>query len=113
MQHELKSWPKNFWPLAGYRKTCEIRNNDRKFCLGDTLIIKEYHPDSGYYTGFEMSAEVSHIDSPKNFELTPTLSTEKNEFVVLSLKNVHAHKTPKGRIPREKQANFNLYWDKE
>jgi hypothetical protein len=47
--HILKTDPKPFEDVWQYKKTFEVRKNDRNFKVGDELILKET-----YYTGEEM-----------------------------------------------------------
>lgn len=49
--HELKTWPEFFIALAGDVKTFEFRKDDRQFALGDTLILREWHPGGSVDTG--------------------------------------------------------------
>ena len=44
MKHELKIWPQYYARVADGSKTFEIRENDRGFQPGDTVILKEWNP---------------------------------------------------------------------
>lgn len=57
--HELKTWPEPFEAVWDGRKTYEIRNNDRGFVIGDTLVLREWHKDRGY-SGRVVKAKVSY-----------------------------------------------------
>jgi hypothetical protein len=39
--HELKCWPKFFNEVEAGRKLFEVRENDRPFAVGDTIILQE------------------------------------------------------------------------
>jgi hypothetical protein len=54
MKHELKIWPEYFEPVWEYKKTFEIRVNDRNFQVGDLLYLREWDPELEEYTGREM-----------------------------------------------------------
>jgi hypothetical protein len=73
-EHRLKTWPVFFAEVATGAKTFEIRKNDRDFRVGDVLILAEYDPDTGIYSGYELRVIVNYsvmLDSipgmPKGF----------------------------------------------
>ena len=49
--HTLKTWPEYFSAVVLGHKRFEIRKNDRDFSVGDTLILEEYNPETGEYSG--------------------------------------------------------------
>ena len=49
--HHLKIWPEYFDAVNADVKLFEVRRNDRKFALGDTLVLEEWSPVSKEYTG--------------------------------------------------------------
>lgn len=46
MRHELKILPQYYCRVADGTKTFEVRNNDRGFQPGDTVVLKEYDPNT-------------------------------------------------------------------
>jgi hypothetical protein len=60
MIHELKTWPQYYDVIISGHKTFEVRKNDRHFEVGDLLILKEYHPITGY-TGKQITKEITYI----------------------------------------------------
>lgn len=58
MKHELKILPQHFIPVLDELKTAELRNNDRKYAVGDTLLLMEWNGD---YTGDACERVVTHI----------------------------------------------------
>lgn len=44
MTHELKIWPQYYCRVADGSKTFEVRNNDRGFQPGDTVVLREWDP---------------------------------------------------------------------
>lgn len=44
LKHELKIWPEYYARVLDGTKTFEIRDNDRSFQKGDTVILKEFDP---------------------------------------------------------------------
>lgn len=58
--HELKTWPGYYAEILNGRKTFEVRFNDRRFQVGDQLLLREWHPQSGY-TGHAMRREITYF----------------------------------------------------
>ncbi len=83
VSHELKCWPQYFAALFDGRKRFEIRENDRNFKIGDSLILKEYDPANGTYSGRVISFRVSYITTFGQMQgyvvmgLTNALSAER------------------------------------
>ena len=66
MIHELKIWPQYFHKVKDGSKTFEVRENDRGFQCGDTVILREYDPGQtlstiGLYTGKEIKFKIGYI----------------------------------------------------
>ena len=59
--HELKSWPDQFQAMWTGRKRAEFRRDDRGYAVGDLLDLREWDPAVGRYTGFRLSARVTHL----------------------------------------------------
>lgn len=68
--HELKIWPPFFEHLLDGRKRFEVRYNDRKFKVGDTIKFREFVPkhhagNEDYYTGRNLWMRVRYILDPR------------------------------------------------
>lgn len=61
MTHELKTWPVPFEAVASGFKHHEVRRPDRDFHVGDRLLLREWRPDTGEYTGRELIVGVSYM----------------------------------------------------
>jgi len=48
--HELKCWPDPFFAVRCGTKKYEIRKDDRSFCVGDLLLLREWSPETSVYT---------------------------------------------------------------
>lgn len=59
-QHELKTWPVYFEAVLDGSKTFELRKDDRGFLVGDSLILREWVPANGQYTGRSLTVEVTY-----------------------------------------------------
>lgn len=69
MEHELKIYPKYFEDVISGKKKFEIRKNDRKFAIGDVLILKEW--DNIKYSGRLVRAEVIYLLSDNSIGIQP------------------------------------------
>lgn len=67
--HALKTWPAPFELVALGAKRHEVRRFDRAFLVGDVLLLREWNPLSGDYTGRRCVAEVTCITPPGTFGL--------------------------------------------
>lgn len=89
--HDLKINPKYFDDAANGTKSFEIRKNDRLYCVGDTLHLRECEivfPD-GYngeerYTGREVFVDVTYIFEGPGYGL-------RKEYCVLGTANPRHH----------------------
>lgn len=62
--HELKCWPQFFKEIAAGKKRHDLRRaDDRKFLIGDHLLLREFSPETSKYTGREQLVEVTYITS--------------------------------------------------
>lgn len=62
MIHELKIDPKYYCRVADGSKTFEVRENDRGYQSGDTVILKEYDRESINPT---TKAAIGYTESPQ------------------------------------------------
>ena len=84
--HELKTWPVFYKDIINGTKTFEVRNNDRNFQVGDTLLLREYDPDAEDYTGAKTERKVSYILGNNPF-------FQLNGMVILGIQPVKAEST--------------------
>lgn len=61
MTHELKILPEYFDAVRDGRKRFELRQNDRDFHEGDSLVLREWDQEEGGYTGRSLKAEIPYI----------------------------------------------------
>ena len=69
MEHELNIYPQYFEDVISGKKKFEIRKNDRKYRVGDILILKEW--DNIKYSGREARAEVIYLIDDKFVGIQP------------------------------------------
>ena len=58
---EKKIWPANFEDVLAGRKTYEPRLADFEINVGDTIVLKEWNPKTGEYTGRVVEKRVSNV----------------------------------------------------
>jgi hypothetical protein len=85
---ELKSWKHFFEAIANGSKKHDVRSlKDRSYKVGEVLLLKEYDPFEGTYTGREQKVRVTFItsrDTPCAFSsggLDPNLAILSLELV--------------------------------
>lgn len=73
--HYLKCWPEYFQAVKSGTKPFEIRENDRDYQVGDTLVLKEYLPEVELYSGDELTRTITYMT---NWE-------QQDDYVVLGI----------------------------
>lgn len=58
-KHELKILPEHFQAVWDDLKKAELRRDDRRFCVGDFLCLREW--DGKNYTGGVIVVRITHI----------------------------------------------------
>lgn len=82
---ELKSWPQFFQAIKGGYKTHDLRRKDREFYSGQELVLKEFDPNKGEYTGDSVRVEVTYITS-NEFPCAYSSHALDNDYCILSLR---------------------------
>ena len=59
--HELKIWPDSFQEVEAGTKPFDVRENTSNFQVGDALVLREYEPATGEYTGRTTDRWVSYL----------------------------------------------------
>ena len=79
--HCLKIWPEFFKAVVAGDKTFEIRKNDRRFRVGDVLVLEEFDPKKCDYTGEKSRAKITYVLEGGQFGL-------KSGFVCMGIKRI-------------------------
>jgi ASC-1-like (ASCH) protein len=74
-KHKLKIQPEYFKAVCTGKKSFEIRNNDRDFKAGDTLLLQEFIPQTTSYTGRVVERKITYI----------TNYAQQENFVVMAI----------------------------
>ncbi len=86
---EKKIWPEYFNKIESGDKTFELRLADWECNIGDTLVLKEWDPETKTYTGREIKKTVTYVLKTKNAQEWGMWSKEdidKFGFQIISLK---------------------------
>jgi hypothetical protein len=88
MNIEKKIYPEYFQQVLDGNKTYELRLNDFDIAQGDTLVLREWDPNTKTYTGREVTKEVGYVGKWKIEDLTFWSQEEIREkgLQVISLK---------------------------
>lgn len=61
--HFIKIEPQYFLHVINKIKKFEIRKNDRKYKIGDIVVLQEYKKETNAYTGRTAIIEITYITS--------------------------------------------------
>lgn len=97
--HELKTWPGYFQKIVEGRKNFEARLNDRVFREGDTVVLREWNPDTKTYTGRSLTKRVGYVAHNVDLLPPPELVREHgiSVFALLDPLSVVPASTEEGR----------------
>lgn len=59
--HDVKCWPEFFERVLDGSKTFEVRKDDRGYQEGDRIILREYDPATGTFSGRAVRADVGYV----------------------------------------------------
>lgn len=92
MKHELKIWPQFYCRVADGSKTFEVRENDRGFQPGDTVILREWDPEPQNAAADKYAAKGYTDSPPLEFKIgyILVLDSSKVVFSLLPLKKSKA-----------------------
>ena len=81
-----KTWPKYFQAILDGKKNYELRLADWECNEGDTLLLKEWDPETKNYTGREVSKKIKYVARFKINDLFwPKEDIERYGLQVISL----------------------------
>ena len=86
MNIEKKVWPKYFQAILDGKKNYELRLADWECNVEDTLLLKEWNPETKGYTGREVSKKIKYVAKFKIDDLFwPKEDIEKHGLQIISL----------------------------
>lgn len=83
---EKKVWPKYFQAIIDGKKTYELRLNDFECNEGDTLILREWNPDTKEYTGREIEKIVTYVGKTKGLTFWSKEDIDKYGYQIIAFK---------------------------
>ena len=86
MKIEKKIWPKFFQKILDGDKTSELRLADFECNPGDTLVLREWDPETKEYTGRVLEKQVTYVLKTKDVKFWPIEEVEKYGFQIISFK---------------------------
>ncbi len=86
MRIEKKIWPEYFEKIQSGEKTFELRLADWECNPGDTLVLREWDPNSGEYTGRTLEKEVTYVIKTKDIKFWTETEVDNYGFQVISFK---------------------------
>ncbi len=69
--HTLKTWPQYLDAIGNGTKTFEVRKNDRGFCVGDLLMLREWSMARGEWGDRWLCCFVSYVLEGGRFGIEP------------------------------------------
>lgn len=90
--HIVKSWSMFFEDILSGERTSDIRFNDRRYAVGDTMLLREFNPVNSTYTGREQMVLITYMQQNKSNPCAISRDALKDGFAVLSIKLLVASK---------------------
>lgn len=87
--HTLKSWSMFYKDIESGIRTSDIRcTDDRRFLVGDQMLLQEFDPVKFVYTGREQLVDITYIQTNKSNPCAISNDALKDNYAVLSIKKV-------------------------
>jgi len=77
-----------FTDILSGERTSDIRLNDRRYAVGDTMLLREYDPVKAEYTGREQAVKITYMQTNKSNPCAISYLALHNDYVVLSIVKV-------------------------
>lgn len=68
MRIEKKCWPESFQRILDGKKAFDVRLGDVDYKEGDIVILKEWDPNKGDYTGRVVEKEIRFVTKTKDMK---------------------------------------------
>jgi hypothetical protein len=98
MRIQKKCWPEFFQEVLEGRKTFDVRIADFECSPGDTLVLREWDPATGEYTGRSLERKVSYVLKTKGQKCFPEDAVRRFGFQVIAFGQGAGLKSSSGRV---------------
>lgn len=88
MNHVVKSWSMFYRDIETGERTSDIRENDRRYAVGDTMDLREFDPVKNRYTGRSQFVKITYIQTNKSNPCAISQFALHDDYVVLSIKKI-------------------------
>ena len=81
--HEVKSWPE-FYAALEKGQPFDLRDNNRRYKVGDTIVFKEYDDRLGKLTGKKLTKRITHVmeNSIGSGAITPMVGLHRGYAII-------------------------------
>jgi len=87
MKIEKKVWPRYFQKILEGKKNFELRLANFACREGDILVLREWNPDSGKYTGRQVEKEITYVTTLKDIPFWSPSEIEEHGFQIISFRS--------------------------
>ena len=87
MKIEKKVWPRYFRLILEGRKNFELRLANFQCQEGDILVLKEWDPHSGTFTGRQIEKEITYVTTLKDIPYWSPSEIEEHGFQIISFRS--------------------------
>ena len=86
MRIEKKTWPEFFQKVLDGEKDFDMRIADFECRPGDTLVLREWDPETKEYTGRELEKQVNYVMKTKDMKFWTEKEIRKYGFQLITFK---------------------------
>lgn len=84
--HTVKSWSMFYCDIIAGTRTSDIRLNDRRYAVGDFMLLREFDPVKQLYTGRSETVLITYLQNSKSNPCAISNLALSDDYVVLSIK---------------------------
>jgi len=85
MRIEKKTWPDMFQKVLDGDKNFDLRVADFAVEEGDTLVLREFDPNTGEYTGRQIERKITFVLKTQDVPFYSQEDIARHGFVVMAL----------------------------